>query len=99
MTESRFSFESVRFYFLCYKFHLPQNAVYEITDQRCTDQFEQKRNDGEHDFKSKPDHADREKNSGACAEDFSSKFQQITIVFGMWTGVSQKRIATGNLNT
>lgn len=57
MTESRFSFESVRFYFLCYKFHLPQNAVYEITDQRCTDQFEQKRNDGEHDFKSKPDHA------------------------------------------
>lgn len=76
MTESRFSFESVRFYFLCYKFHLPQNAVYEITDQRCTDQFEQKRNDGEHDFKSKPDHADREKNSGACAKDFSSKFQQ-----------------------
>ena len=50
MTESRFSFESVRFYFLCYKFHLPQNAVYEITDQRCTDQFEQKRNDGEHDL-------------------------------------------------
>ncbi len=76
MTESRFSFESVRFYFLCYKFHLPQNAVYEITDQRCTDQFEQKRNDGEHDFKAKPDHADREKNSGAYAEDFSSKFQQ-----------------------
>ena len=31
MTESRFSFESVRFYFLCYKFHLPQNAVYEVT--------------------------------------------------------------------
>ena len=77
MTESRFSFESVRFYFLCYKFHLPQNAVYEITDQRCTDQFEQKAERRRNTIlKSKPDHADREKNSGACAEDFSSKFQQ-----------------------